>query len=538
MRPINLGGFAGSNLAIDPRLLNEAVGVNVIDASPGYSDLRPLHAALNVATVPTGTQRKTIYRMGRDVPSDSLYWLNWSDVVSVIRGFDGSDTTERTYYSGNGTAKWTDNVIGLSGGPPYPQAERELSVPAPSAAPTISLTTEGTGTAGTRFYVSTFVNDIGWESAPSAVSAGLTCNDGAIVAISGLPAAPAGNYGITLRRIYRTQPGSTTSSAFLFLREIAIGTTSTTDDASALGEVLPTTGWLPPPSDTKGLIGLWNGMAAAISGKNVIFAEPGNLYAWLVKYDFPVQNTPVALAKWEQNLLVLTSGAPVLLQGQDPSGMSEQQFAVSAPCIAALSVAEFKHGVCWASNEGLAYSGSPILLTQNILTPTQWKALVPSSIVAGRWQRFYVASYNDGSGLKGFMFDPLAPAQGIWWLSAGFNACWYDELADALYVLVGGDVKKFDGDTALLTAKFTSKKFHQVAPRNFAWLKVVANAYPVTAKVYCDGVLKATRVVLNENPVTLPGGFLAEDFQIEVQSSVGSIQAARLATDIRDFKGL
>src|SRR5438445_464717 len=134
MHPINLTGFAGSNLAIDPRLLPESVGVYVVDAEPGMGDLRPLHDRLTVAAVPAIPQRKTIYRMGRDVPNDALYWLNWSAIVSVIRGFDGTDTTERVYFMGSGTPKWTNNVIGLGGGAPYPQADRELAVPAPSNA--------------------------------------------------------------------------------------------------------------------------------------------------------------------------------------------------------------------------------------------------------------------------------------------------------------------------------------------------------------------------------------------------------------------
>jgi hypothetical protein len=536
MHPINLNGFAGANLAIDPRLLSEHVGVSVIDAEPGSGDLRPLHDRITVATVPTSPQRNTIYREGRDSPNDALYWFSWSAIVSVIRGFDGTDTTERIYFMGNGTPKWTDNVIGLGGGAPYPQADRELAVPAPTGAAITTLTTDGTGTDGTRFYVHTFVNDLGWESAPSPVSTGLTCKPGAIVAISSLPAAPAGNYGITLRRIYRTEPGTSGTSAFLFLREIAIGSTSTTDDARQLGEVLPTTGWLPPDTSAFGLIALWNEMAAAITGKTITFCEPGKLYAWPVKYDFPVQNTPVALAKWEQNLLVLTSGAPVLLQGQSPDAMSETPFNVSASCRSARSVVEFEHGVCWASNEGLAYSGSTTLLTRGILTPRQWKALKPDTIIAGRWGRFYVASYNDGSGVKGFMFDPLAPDQGIWYLSSGFDACWYDKLADVLYVLEGGNVRKFDGSTTLLTAKFKSKKFRQVAPRNFRWGKVACNAFPVTVIIYCDGAPVFTKVAYTESPFTLPGGFLAEDWQIEVQCAVGTVQAVRLAVDLSDFK--
>ena len=132
---INLIGFAGANLAEHPRRLPESVGVSIVDAEPGNSDLRSMRAAVTVATVPTSPQRRTIYRLGRDAISDTNYWLSWSTIVHAIRGFDGDDTSERTYFTGSGTPKWTNNIIGLAGGAPYPQGVRELAVPAPTAAP-------------------------------------------------------------------------------------------------------------------------------------------------------------------------------------------------------------------------------------------------------------------------------------------------------------------------------------------------------------------------------------------------------------------
>ncbi len=534
--PITLAGFAGSNLDVDPRLLAETVGVMVVDAQPGLGDLRPLHDRLTVATVPTSPQRQTIYRLGRDTPNDALYWLAWSSVVSVIRTFDGSDPTERIYFSGSGAPKYTDNVIALTGGAPYPQGDRPLGVPAPISPPVVTLTIDGTGTDGVRFYVSTFVNGLGWESAPSPPSAGLACKTGAVVAISALEAPPSGLYNITSRRIYATSPGTSGTAALLFLREIPIASTSTTDDARPLQDELATTGMLPPPANASGLIALWNSMAAAIVDKRVIFCEPGEPYAWPVKYDFPINDTPVALAKWEQNLLVLTTGAPVLLQGQDPSTMAETPAVISAACRSARSVVQFKHGVCWASNEGLAYSGSPTLLTQDIIGARQWKALSPASMIAARWGRYYVCSYLDTSNVrKGFMFDPLSPGHGVWWLSTGFDAAWFDDLAGELYVLEGGNVRKFDGALTLLPATFTSKQFRQTHQRNFSWGKVACNAYPVRVRVFCDGTLRATRSVTDALPFTLPSGFAALDWQIEVQTAFGNVQAVRLAVDISDF---
>lgn len=547
MKPITLAGFAGANLAVHPRLLPEAVGVSVVDADPGHSDLRPLRDRVTVATVPTIPQRLTLYRLGRDTPSDANYWLSWSTIVHAIRGFDGSDPTERTYFSGSGSPKWTDNVIGLAGGAPYPQGARELAVPAPITKPTVVLTTNGTdGTESTVFYVETFVNDLGWESAPGPVSNGVLMKPGGLVTIGPLEAAPAGNYSINRRRIYRTQAGTSGAADFYFLREIGIGTTTTTDDARALGDVMPVAGWIPPPATAHSLIALWGGVTCLLDGKRILFSEPNAPYAYPEKYDIATLDTPLATATWEQNLLVLTTGRPVLVGGSSPGEMDDSRLAMSQPLASVRSVVALGHGVAWASNEGLAYAGAAgqSMLTDGVLTPQQWKALVPSSMVAGRYGRFFVCSYNDGSGRKGFMFDPLRPQQGIWFLSTGFDACFYDELADVLYVLEGGNVRKFDAG-AVLPARFVSKRFLQTAPTNFSVAKVVASTYPVTLTVTArwvgpDGVHLQhveNRTVLNDAAFTLDSGFLADDWQIEVQAS-GSVQAVRLATDVAYLKGL
>lgn len=541
MKPITITGFNGSNQAVEPVQLPESVGQHMQNAYPGLGDLRALNNHLTVATVPTSPQRNTIRRMGRDVASDALYWLGWSAVVNATTGF-GADTTERTYYTGDGTPKWTNNSIGLSGGPPYPQASRELAVPAPTTAPTIALTTDGTGTDATRYYVETFVNDLGWESAPSPVSTGLVCKPGAIVNITGLATPPSGSYGFTLRRIYRTQPGTGGDADFYFLREIAVGTTSTTDDARVLGDLLPTEGWLPPPASGFGLIALWNSMMAMLSGDGKVLhiCEAGYPYAYPIRNTKQLKDKGVATAKWEQNLLVLTTGAPVVFQGQDPQGMLDAPTRLAQACLSARSVVSFAHGVCWASSEGLAYYGNSgqRLLTENVLTPKQWAALNPGSMVAGRWGKFYVCSYDSGSGLKGFMFDPLNPDGGIVYLSEGFSACDYDENADRLYILQGGNVRKFAGDTTRMTASFTSKRFLQPFPVIYGAAKVLASEYPVTLEVYANNALKLTRSVPDRNGFTLPDGFTAEEWHVRVQSSASSVPVVRLARRIQDLKGI
>jgi hypothetical protein len=529
--PISLVGFAGAATDPSARLLDGRVGVKVTNAEPHGGDLRPMRASVQVTIVPAG--RGTIFRLGQGVASDTDYWLSWPGTVNVVRSNDGADTTERIFYTGDGGPKWTNNIIGLAGGAPYPQGSRDDWVPAPVSAPIATLTTDGAGTDGTRFYVSTFVNDLGWESAPSPTSGPLTAKVGAVVTISGLEPAPAGNFNITKRRIYATSPGTAGTAGLLFLREVPIATTSTTDDARQLGETLATIGHIPPPANAYGLIGLWNGMYAMLSGKSVLFTEPLQPYTTPAAYDIDLTDQPVALARWEQNLLVLTMGAPVLLQGQDPAGMSETPFRVGFACSSARSAVSFDHGVVWASAEGAAYSGSEVLLTKGIVTADQWKAMNPSTMIAGRWRSLYVCSYDDGTGRKAFMLDPLNLSMGIWHLDEGFDACYYDKLQDQLYILVGAAIKKFNAG-ANLTATFKSKVFRQGSPRNFGYAKVVADSYPRVLKVWVDGFLRNSRIIGDERMVSLAGGFKGLDWQIEIDS-VDSVQGAYLAAKPKDL---
>ena len=117
----------GENRAVHQLQLSGGARVTSINQRPGRSDLRPWNAPLNVSTVPPG--QLTIYRMGRDVKSDSNYWLSWPTYVHAVRSFDTGDTSERTFFTGDGEPQATDNIIGLAGAP-YPTATRPLGLPA------------------------------------------------------------------------------------------------------------------------------------------------------------------------------------------------------------------------------------------------------------------------------------------------------------------------------------------------------------------------------------------------------------------------
>lgn len=546
MTVIRWAGFAGENRAIHPRLLPDNVGTVSRNCKPGRGDLRPWKAPAQVATVPAG--RQTIYRMGRDTPSDNTYWLSWTGVVHAVRGFEADDTTERTYYTGDGVPKVTNNIA-LSGVAPQdnPGANwRPMGLPAPASACTLTASGGESAESVSCFYVYTYVNDWGWESAQSPVSAVLTRATDAATAITGFAAPPSGNYQINRIRIYRTKTGTSGSTEFFFLREIAYGTPSTTDDNRDLGEVLSTSTWLPAPGvstgmgidegNLKNLTSLWNGMMAGITGNSVRFCEAYVPYAWPINYDVvPPDAKPVALGVFGQSLLVLTTGRPLLVSGSSPDSMDQQPVEMSQGCIAERSVVSMGSGVAWASEDGLCWYGSGgarSILTAGLMTREDWQALKPETIIGKMYEGLYFGSYDDGSGRKGFLIDPASP-QGLYFLDMGHVAMHFDELRDQLYVLDGTSIKKWDAGLAM-TYRARSKQFQAPHPMNFGAAEVTADAYPVTFRLFADGVLKHTQSVTGRNPFRLPSGFLAQDWQIEIEGA-NAVQGVAIGTSIAEL---
>lgn len=551
---LTIRGFLGANKALDPKLLPDSVGVESVNQRPGKGDFRPWREPLQVATVPASPQRRTIWRMGQDVADDGQYWLSWPGVVHAIRGFDPEDPTERTYYSGDGAPKWTDNTMALASAP-YPTAARELGVPAPATGLVAAIDSEppGTETRETWYYVHTFVNDLGWESAPSPMSNGVAGRPGSSVLLTNLEAPPAGNYGITRRRIYKTKTGTGSAAEFYLRDEIPVGQPSYLDDGSDLGsDVLPTGGmgagssWLPPPADGHGLTAMWGGMASILSGKSARICEPYALYAYPLRYEIALDYKAVAQAVYRQRLLILTTGFPVLVEGSEPAALEAVPIKFNQPCVSPRSVVAFEDGIAWASPNGMCWFGDdgPRVLTAGLLdrrtnpdnpAGTSWEAMNPASMIASRHQGLLFVFYDGGSGARGFVIDPRQP-EGIYFLGQGYDAVYRDPVSDELYVLDGGDIKKFDAGAALMTAVFRSKLLYQPQPVSFSCMEVVASAFPVTVRVWADSLLCFDGEVADKEPVRLQASNLADAWQVEVQSSVGAVQAVRLGLDMDDLR--
>lgn len=514
MSVIRLAGFYGANQALTPKALPEGVGTISLNQYPGRGDLRPIPAPSAVATA-AASGYNTIYRMGRDAASDTLTWIGWINVIHAVRGFLAADTTERTYYTGDGVPKWTDNIK-------YLTAPRLLGVPPPTSSLLLSASGGVSTTTETRVYTTTFVTDAEEESTRGPISARITCKIDDVVTIGSLDAFPAGSYGLgQKRRIYRSQQGSSGAGSFLFVQEIMATLASTTDSvaSASLGEPLPSETWLQPPSNLKHLTGMWNGMMAGISDGAVRFCEPFLPYAWPAAYEIiPTDGKPVALATFGQNLVVLTSNRPRVVTGGTPEALDDQPIEFRQACVSARSAVSLGHGVVYACPDGLAYigAGGTKVLTEGIMLREDWQALGPTTIIGTQYQGLYIGFYMSGGAYsKGFTIDPRNP-QGIYFYDFGYPVAHFDDINSALYVLSGTSIQKWHAGTAL-TATFRSKVFRQPKPvRAFSCAEVVADAYPVTFKLYADGALKHTETVASRAAFRLPSGYIAMDYQIEI----------------------
>jgi hypothetical protein len=523
MAGFRIGPFLGANTKDEPMMLEANVGVLSLNHRPDKGGLRPWKVPLTVKTVAAGI--KTMHILPRSTVSDTIYWLVWSTRVHVVLSFKASNPTKRFYFTGSGAPKSSDNVIGLAG-EPFPTSYRDLGVPKPVTAPTVTETVAGTGSDENRYYAYTYLTD--WdEEGPPAISAIVTCKPNAQFDITTLAAPPTGageNRGINRIRLYRTKTGDL-GAKFYFLKDVVLPATSTTDNALATGQdTMPSALYAMPPSDLKCLTPLWNGIMAGISGNSIRFCELNKPHAWPAKYEILCHETPIGLAVFDRTLVVLTTGKPLIVTGDLPEAMRDTPVEFIAPCLSEPSIVALSHGECWATSDGIAYigrNGPPRFLTANHMLPEAWQALAPGTMQGGQYQGRYFAFYDLGGGLlKGLMVDPLsAEATGVYGLSQGYTAVHYDRLSAQMYVLSGTDIQQWNAGASNMTVSFESKTFRQTRPLNMAVAEVIASTYPATFTLYADARAAWIKTVNGRNPFLLPSGYLADDYRIKIDTA-------------------
>lgn len=376
---------------------------------------------------------------------------------------------------------------------------------------------DGTQTEYSTAYVYTFVSAYGEEGPPSPVSGVLDKVDGQTVTLSGLSTAASGdgtsNTNLAARYIYRSNTGSNTTT-FQFVKEISMSGATTTDslDNAALGEVIPSTYWIGPPNEVtanypdgpmKGLTAMPGGIMAGFTGKRLCFSEPYLPHAWPVSSRITLEEEIVAIGMAGNGLIVTTKGTPYLVSGSDPRSMQVVRIEAAQACLNKESLVDMGNMVLYAGADGLvAAAGTDVqVVTESILSPQQWRTDYYPTVLKGfRWEGKYVGLYTDTTPnpdvFGGFIFDPRGGKNTLSLLtqtsSTDANGGFTDPIDNELYLIISTDssthtIQKFQGGATNQTFTWKSKQFVTPKPTSMGFLKVDAEAWPVTVKVYGDG---------------------------------------------------
>lgn len=379
-----------------------------------------------------------------------------------------------------------------------------------------------------RVYVYTYVSELGEEGPPSPASDVVTIPSGGDVVVDNFATAPSTQRNITHRRIYRANTG-TDQTIFQFVVEIAVGTTTYTDDVADLdlGEVLQTESWDPPDTNLRGIIALPNGGMAGFFGKTVAFSEPNYPHAWPPEYQIAVDYDVVGLGVVPNGVAILTRGPVCIASGDHPRAMSTRYFNNSQACVSKRSIANTTDGVIYAAPDGLAFVGAGgfRLLTEEHARKREWQVYDPEDF-EGFWHDGQYVAFTDAGTVHGLVFDMSDEVAGLTTLNlpALVVAGHLSAEDDTLYLVFASDVNLYEWNAHAsnkLTTTWKSGKILCEHPLNLGAARIHAETYvSLTFKLYNDrGTLVTTRTITSDEVIRLPSGYITSWFEIQIEST-------------------
>ena len=541
MAVITVNKFSGVSPMTPPRYLGNEAAQTALNCPVWKGSLQPIKGAqaLTPSPLTKSGNIKSIYRFDQSQTNQLNYWFHWTTDVDVVQGFIAGDTTERTYYTGDGNPKVTNATMALTGGGNlYPIASYDIGVPKPTG----TFTTAKTGTANanttaeTRVYTFTYVNSFGEESTPYAETDMSPSTEdvypGESVVVT-MPTGTINNVNVTKKRIYRSASG-TANTSYFFVAEVTLATATYTDslDGDDLNEELPSLTWVQPPTTLKGLVGMPNGVMAGFSGNDVYFSEPFRPFAWPTQYVQTVGYPVVGLGVIDTTVVVLTKGRPYFIQGSHPDSSVMVEADVNQACISKRSIVSMNNNVFFASPDGIVAlsPGGSSVVTQSLFDKETWQAQSPDDLVACMYETQYVGFFDTTSGNGGFVYDMK---QKTWNFHNVYVTGAYNDLKnDALYIIQNNELSKWDSGTDL-TYTWKSKKYTFPEPKAFSCYRVEAEAYPVTMKIYKDSSAIVNLSVTDGSLRRLhPGLGTTWEFQLEGDKEVYNVQLAQTPQEL------
>lgn len=587
MVAVKISAFGGMLPAQDDRLLPQnaaALAENVwlmSGALQGFTSPILIRTCTNPLT-------KTVFRfprvsVDRKNMVDSDWWEFLDSDTDVFKSPVANDSFNRYYYASPSTgAKYNTKARILAS-----SADYTLGIPAPTVAPGVSAS-GGVGAAQARSYVYTHISAYGEEGPPSPPTLVTGKIDDTWALTFTAVGADATGRNITTTRIYRTVTTSAGTAAFFFVADVAIATLSYSDTISdvivSAGNILASTGYIPPPTDIQGFVVMPNGMVAGWRANEIWFCEPYLPHAWPAAYTLSVDTTIVGLGVIGQTLLVLTQGFPYACSGINPISMALSKIATHEPCLSRGSIVSTPSGVLYASPNGLAIAAYGVVqnATVNLVSKDKWLNLMSVRTMRGAamganyytWGGFSIAGCFSAA-FDQTKFEPVDYTgaysgaiislldQRTAWVSLASALTTTAVLTDTwngeLMLVRSGKVYWFDVASTVRDASYRwrSKVFETPELKNFAASRVwftIPNSAPTLAasrntndvqtlaanqygllRVYADDRLIMTRELRKSGELFRePSGFKASYWQFEIEARV-PVYSLEAATSVKEL---
>lgn len=422
-----------------------------------------------------------------------------------------------------------------------------------------------------RSYVVTFVTTYGEEGPPCSPSAPDDFNYDSVIDIVASGDVPEGFDGskssIVSARVYRTATGED-SANFYFMAEVPFSANpadpsyilssgefrvTVQDDKidAALGELLPSTDWPPPPADMVGLAQMPGGFMVGFVGNTIYFSEPYQPHAWPDAYRKTVKSQVVGLAVFGSTLVIATDGKPYIGHGSDPASITLQELDVFAPCVAPRSVVGVGIGVAFIARDGLMLvsSSGARNITEPMFSPAQWALAIATDMECAYYDRRLFCLTSNASRSSFAIEVEDGGRFNFSYISEKGRAFAHNPVTGNLEFLqaVGSSFvtrSEVETGSSYLQYQWRSKLFTTPRPTNFGAGQVFADA-AVTMKLYAttptsggspfEAVFMSSSSPAKTDPFRLPAGSLAREWQIELvgNTPVHSVIIGESMNDIR-----
>lgn len=413
--------------------------------------------------------------------------------------------------------------------------------------------------------------------------------------------APSGDYNITKKRIYRAVSGTSTTIYLKVADvAIGTASYSDTKTAAQLGAAIESSNYNTPPSDLQGIVAMANGILVGFRENEIYFSEPYVPHAWPVIYSLTVEYPVVGLGAFGESVVVATKGNPFIISGSTPSSMSQAKVPLFEPCVSKRSIVSDDTGVMYASPNGVVKisQGFAGVTTNGLFTRDEWQLRYPATMLGAVLDGAYYLFWEDqiNNVQECLILDRNESASALTTTNIYTTAVFIDPTTAQLYFAYTGVVCEWESDSLnFLLYDWTSKLYIFPRPVNFSAIQVDAafedaalanalqsevdaiiaenqtvfasgvnllstlgsvaigeivlggsilkkipggvSALSLQVKVYCNGVLVATKSISDRSTYRLPSGFKSDRWQFRLSGNV-PLRAFKIAETAKELAQL